>query len=344
MRDSADWNRPLARSVVRAARVALPLVMAGGSTFGGPVRPAWQRDRAALDRRFVCEEFRIHYSLQGTHALPESASIDAQEAGSPVRIQDLAIQLLTARRCYVEVLGLRHPFESPRYKGRVRFVDVNVWALPGLNGTAGDAVVNYHRDNDPPEGCDVLTIDLSNRLSPANLSPAHELFHLFQNGYTQFKTPWYYEGVARWSEDLLRQGRGAAGSLPATAADLEHLFELSYGASMFWEAMARQTDPVASVRMPDHWRALHYPSSGRPVVEDLVFSGAPFLKTLLEELDEQDDLASRRFGLDAGNWPEDRQRSPDNNPYLWAAVIAACGRHGQAATALRELPSSGRPP
>lgn len=340
MRGSSAWPRSLARSAVRVARLALPLVMAGGSTFGGPAQPAWQRERSALDRRFVCEEFRIHYTLQGTHALPESATIDAPEAGSPARIQDLAIQLVTARRCYVEVVGLRHPFESPRYKGRVRFVDVNVWALPGLNGMAGDAVVNYHRDNDPPEGCDVLTIDLSHRLTPANLSPAHELFHLFQNGYTVFKTPWYYEGVARWSEDLLRQGRGAAGSLPATAADLAHLFELSYGASLFWEAMARQTDPVATIRLPDHLRTLRYPSSGGPVVEDLVFSGAPFLKTLLEELDQQDDLAARHFGLNAGNWPEDRQRSPDNNPYLWAAVIAACGRHGQTATALRNLPSN----
>ena len=198
----------------------------------------------ALDRRFVCEEFRIYYTLEGDQALPAADRQDHDRDGVPDKIQSLALQLVTARRCYVEVLGLRHPFESPRYRGRVKFIDVNVWDLGGnKNGMAGDAIVNYHRPSDPPEGVEVLTIDLSTKLSPRNLSPAHELFHVFQNGYTLFKAPWYYEGTARWSEDLLRAGAGEAGPLPATRAELEDLFKLSYDASRFWQALARATDP-----------------------------------------------------------------------------------------------------
>lgn len=309
-------------------------------TLGGPIRPEWQRERAALDRRYVCEEFRIHYTLEGPNALPDPGPLGAQSTEVPGWIQDVAVQLVTARRCYVEVIGLRHPFASPRYRARVQFVDVNVWALPGQNGLAGDAVVNYHRDNDPPAGVEVLTIDLSNRLRSANLSPAHELFHLFQNGYSLFKTPWYYEGMARWAEGLLRLGQCDAGRLPRSTADVQALFKQRYDASEFWEALARETDPQGRVPIPDQLRAMRYPTSSRPVIEDQTFAGARLLKDSLEELDRQDDLAAQQFGLNPLDWAEDRQRSPDNNPFIWAAVIAACHRQGANAPALQALPAS----
>jgi len=289
-------------------------------------RPEWQRNRAALDRRFVLEEFRIHYTLAGKDAMAAEDQRDSDGDGVPDKIQNLALQLLTARRCYVEVLGLRHPFESLRYKGRVKFMDVNVWALPDSNGMAGDAIVNYHRDSDPPEGIAVLTIDLSARLTARNLTPAHELFHVFQNGYTLFKTPWYYEGIARWSEDLLRAGEGEASSLPASTAELESLFKLSYRASRFWQALARATDPVGKVHVPQDLLATKCLGSDKPIIEDDIFHGARLLKALLEELDRQDDVASRESGLNPLDWPEARQRSAGNNRCIWNAVISACRR------------------
>lgn len=289
-------------------------------------RPEWQRDRAALDKRFVHDEFRIHYTLAGKNALPAAGQRDTDGNSVPDKIQNLALQLVTARRCYVEALGLRHPFDSPRYKGRVKFVDVNVWVLPNSNGMAGDAIVNYHRDNDPPEGVEVLTIDLAARLTIRNLSPAHELFHVFQNGYTLFKTPWYYEGVARWSEDLLRAGAGEDGLLPASVADMEKLFKLSYGANRFWQALARATDSTGKVRVPENLRGIRYVGADKPIIEDDVFYGAQFLKVLLEELDRQDDVASREGKLNPLDWPEARQRAAENNRYIWNAVAAACGR------------------
>ena len=216
--------------------------------------PKWQQSRVALERHFVREEFRIHYTFCGANALPAADQLDRDHDGVPDKIQNIALQLVTARRCYVEVLGLRHPFESPRYKGRVNFIDVNVWSLGDKNGSAGDAVVNYHRPSDPPEGVEVVTIDLDAKLPPRNLSPAHELFHVFQNGYSQFKNAWYYEGMARWSEDLLREGLAAAGTLPANTIELEDLLKLSYDASRFWQALARATDPAGKVRVPPELR------------------------------------------------------------------------------------------
>lgn len=299
--------------------------------------PKWQQDRVSLDRRFVCEEFQVHYAVTGAHALPAADQFDGDRDGVPDKIQNIALQLVTARRCYVEVLGLRHPFESLRYGGRVKFIDVNVWALQGKNGMAGDAIVNYHRPSDPPEGVEVLTIDLSVKLPPGNLSPAHELFHVFQNGYALFKNAWYYEGTARWSEDLLREGAGQAGSLPATADALEDLFKLSYDASRFWQALARATDPKGKVSVPPGLRSACYHGSQKPIVEDDVFYGGPLLKALFEELDRADDLVSRASGLNPLDWAEARQRSPENNRYIWSAVLNVSRRFPSDSPRLKRI-------
>ena len=151
--------------------------------------PKWQRRRVALDQCYVSYEFRIYYALDGPDALPQDQRRDTNGNGVPDRIENTALQLVAARRIYHDVMKLRHPFDSPRYKDKVKFFDVNVWDLP-TNGSAGDGVVNYHRPSDPPEGVQVLTIDLQRKLNARNLTPAHELFHQFQHGYTLFKNSW----------------------------------------------------------------------------------------------------------------------------------------------------------
>jgi hypothetical protein len=300
-------------------------------------RPAWQKDRVALEQRFVQDEFRIFYTLTGPNALPATDRTDSDRDGVPDKIQDIARQLVVARRCFVEVLGLRHPLESPRYKGRVKFIEVNVWALENKNGSAGDAIVNYHRPCDPPEGVEVVTIDLAAKLRPGNLTPAHELFHVFQNGYSLFKNPWYYEGMARWSEDLLRAGTGTAGTLPADAAALENLFKQSYDASRFWQALARATDPAGKVTVPPDLRELRSLGSSKPIIEDDTFHGAALMKALLEEFDREDDGVSREQNLNPLDWPEARQRATENNRHLWNAVIKAARRFPAAAPQLQRM-------
>ena len=131
---------------------------------------------------------------------------------------------------------------------------MNVWALENKNGSAGDAIVNFHRPSDPPEGVEVVTIDLAAKLPTRNLSPAHELFHVFQNGYSQFKNAWYYEGMARWSEDLLRAGAGRVGTLPVDAGALDGLFKQSYEASRFWQALVMRPIQQARFACRRNWQ------------------------------------------------------------------------------------------
>ena len=63
-----------------------------------------------------------------------------------------------------------------------------------------------------------LTIDIDRDIGTRNLTPAHELFHAFQNGYTLFKNAWYTEGTARWAENAFREEPPANKTPPKRAA------------------------------------------------------------------------------------------------------------------------------
>lgn len=304
----------------------LLLLLAPASPADDIARPAWQASRVALDRCLAREEFRIFFTLEGKDALPEPARADADGDGTPDRIQDLALQLITARQMYVEVMGLRHPFLGPRYRGRVRFFDVHVLEMPN-NGTAGDAIVNYQRPTDPTGGVEVLTIDIDRDIGARNLTPAHELFHEFQNGYTLFKNGWYTEGTARWSEHAFREGAGPAGTLPRNSSEVERLFSQRYEASGFWNALARAADATGEIRVPAPLMAARYIGDPKPIIEDARVHGVALIRALLEELDRADDVASLEGGLDPLDWPEARQRGAENNPAIWKAVTTACRRY-----------------
>ena len=295
--------------------------------------PKWQQCRVVLDKCLVRDEFRIYYALSDNDALLSLDRGDCNGNGVPDKIENIARQLVAARRVFVEVMGLRHPFEGSRYKGRVKFIDVHVRGLK-VNGSAGDAIVNYHRPSDPPQGVEVLTIDISKKLPCRNLTPAHELFHIFQNGYTLFKNAWYYEGMARWSESALGKGAGIAGPLPTSAVDVTELFKLKYGASCFWLAAARETDKLGRIRLPEALRALKYVGTETSVIGDDLFCGTALMRALLEELDRADEIVSRKRGLAALDWKEVEQRSSANDRHIWAATMNVCRRFQAASPAL----------
>jgi hypothetical protein len=150
--------------------------------------PVWKQRRSALDKNLIVDEFWIYYTLSGEDALPDA--VDTNDNSIPDRIDNIALQLTTARYIFNEVLKLRPPLESPRYKGDAKFIDIHVGSPPfspgegKTTGSAGDAAVNYYRLTDPDEGVRVLSIDIMNTLPVKNVTPAHELFHLYQYGYS----------------------------------------------------------------------------------------------------------------------------------------------------------------
>ena len=330
-----------AKALFAIALAAIFVFPVGATRGERPPLPEWKKRRSALDRKYAVNEFRIYYTLNGDDALPDV--VDLNKNSIPDRIENIALQLMTARCLYTDVLKLRHPLESPRYKDKARFIDVHVGSLPfepggaKNNGSAGDGVVNYYRASDPGTGIDVLTIDISKTLPTRNVTPAHELFHLFQYGYTMFKAGWFLEGTARWSEFTLREGSGEPKGVPLTQDDLSNLFSMKYEAEGFWSTLAHASDSRGQLRIPADLLRVTYIGTNDPIIRDIQFRGALLLRQLLEALDEADDKVTASLELEPFAWKEVRQRSPDNNPYVWSAVIDVSRKYSRRSNAIRTM-------
>jgi len=325
-------------AIVLAAFIVLPV----GATRGErPPLPEWKKRRSALDGKHTVNEFRIYYTLKGDDALPDV--VDLNKNSIPDRIENIALQLMTARRLYTDVLKLRHPLESPRYKDKAKFIDVHVGSLPfepggaKNKGSSGDAVVNYYRASDPAAGIGVLTIDVSKTLPTQNVTPAHELFHLFQYGYTMFKVGWFLEGTARWSEFTLREGSGGPKGVPLTQDGLSNLFSKKYEAHGFWNTLAHASDSRGRLPIPADLLRVTYIGTNDPIISDRQFHGALLLRQLLEALDEADDKVTASLEIEPFGWKEAQQRSPDNNPYVWSAVIDVSRKYSRRSSAIRTM-------
>lgn len=286
-----------------------------------------------LDQRYRVDRFRIFYTAHGTHAL--GGGNDRNGNDIPDSVEDLGQQLVMARRLFEEVFHLRSPLQQPRYAS-AKQIDVFLLPMEKGHGVAYDEPANYRLPVDRMDETCSLRLDLKESLERYNPSPAHELFHLYQYGYTLFKAGWFLEGMARWSEAPFQKNPGAVGGrLPANTSDIHQLFGETYGAARFWGPLARRVDPHG-LPMPADLYAARY-LDGRPVFLQNRLYGAPFMKAVLEGLDEQDDRVSARLGFQTRFWKESDQRSADHNPHIWAVILSQWKQYHQA-EALPALP------
>src|SRR3989338_1222158 len=170
--------------LAQALALSLPAPAAAGAE--------WKAPREALDQRHVVGVFRIHYTATGSNAVRGGAPAAAKLA---LRLGD---QLERADRFYSEAMGLTPPLANPRYS-QVRAIDVHVIELDGKKGSTGDEPVVY-RYRRFADFAPALTISISSRWTPGNLTPEHEVFHAYQYGYTFFKNAWFLEGMANGME------------------------------------------------------------------------------------------------------------------------------------------------
>lgn len=264
-----------------------------------PCHAEWRERRGALTEMHSAGEFRIFYSLSGRDALPNSA--DANGNGAPDYVDRVATELAAAREQYDHQLQLVHPLKSPRYNNQAEFIDVHLLSFPltsngAKHGIAYDELSSFERAREPGRKTKVLVMDLSNALPVRNPTPAHELFHLYQNGYTLFKNRWFTEGTARWAESLDKKGSPAAGPLPSSPAEVNDLFQKTYQAASFWTVIVNRMDPTGG--------------------------GRAFIRPLFEELGRMDDVASTKTGQGTAKWTETQQMSPANDAYIWKALQA----------------------
>lgn len=296
-------------------------------------RTARNSTLSALYRSHVRDEFRIFYTLDGEHALPDAR--DANRNGVPDKVEDVATQLVVGRRIFSEVMGLTHPMRQAR-NARTTSIDVFLFKMEKGNGRSYDEATNYRLGIDQHAGHCALRIDLLNSHSNQNVTPVHELFHQYQYGYTMFKARWFLEGTARWAEYALRTGAGPERPLPGTLPALQaQVFSETYAADTMWNRLATLLDSDGRLKLPADLARTTY-VDGSPVIHDDLLRGAAFMKALFEALGPLDRQVSARNGWPAFGWKEEDQRSPAHNAEIFREVlqvVSAQAKRPGAATA-----------
>lgn len=288
-------------------------------------------DDKASQRSYVVRDFRIFYSLEGKSAIPAD---DQDASGVPDRVEDFAKQLWVAQQLFCEVLKFPTPVNCQRYP-QADCIEVFIRHRDSGNGTAFDGLNKARVVPGEKPARRSLVIAIGNHVDPTkNVTPAHEFFHLVQYGATYFKNPWYLEGMTRWSEHAVWAGDvgkvryAPSGPWPQDSAKLKDLFPMSYDAEfLLWNPIAKATDQQGTLPTSDTLRMLatiRY-SNGKPVLQDMQLTGAAVMRDVLLELGQQDDRAFRELNYE--DWSEKNQRSSQNDPYIYQAVVNVLRRH-----------------
>lgn len=268
-----------------------------------------------LEKTHVVDDFHIYYSLQGKDALryPQDSTGD----GVPDVVKDIASQLQAAQYLYTSLLGLRSPLQQKIYS-QARQINIYLLTLPKGNGLAFDRVAAETMSDGVALPCG-LKIVLNAALQPArNVTPAHELFHLYQYGYAVFKQKWYLEGMARWMEDAFRpaEKRIALSAIPPVC---ENNFSRGYDAANFWATYARRTFPA--ITMGDKAQKYHY-VDGSLVFKLQMLPGGGMLQPFFKQLALSSAGLSHKMKRANTRWTEKQQRAGQFNSSICQALAA----------------------
>ncbi len=285
--------------------------------YSGSLIAGWKKEKELLDQVYIENEFRFFYTLRGKHQLPAKYQQDLNHNKIPDYVEFLARRLNIAHQVYQQ-LGFVSPLKN-RYKGKAKSIDIHLLKL-GNKGTAGDSVVYFRYRHFPRLSQPALSIKLSNNLSRTTLTPVHELFHLYQYGYTLFKNRWFTEGTARWAEYIFKKGTGSRENLPKNQSQLQKIMAKTYGAKVFWRRLAYLLDHNRGRFVLPNIKNHKKLKGFSKLIEDNRIYGYPFIRTFLEFLERYDKIASSDYQLGSEHWPEQQQKSASNNIYLLCAL------------------------
>ncbi|WP_244208572.1 hypothetical protein [Vreelandella andesensis] len=264
----------------------------------------------------------VHYFVE---------AVDQEGPQSATKLDDLEMQLNAADVLYREILGLTPPLLMPRYQ-HANFVMVMLRADQTRGGQAYDEVV---RSPSVPD-CHIR-MALGGQVNAAdNVTPAHELFHLYQNAHMMFKQGWVHEGLARWSESLLRGNAQEGESLPDDVEALEAVMQESYSAAPFWQRLFYLVDPLGDNAIPAMLLDKHY-HDGSQVVAESEFYGSAFLPLLFSSLNEAGAALAQQEQWPVYEWAEAEQRSLRHNEVILSAVYHAVSTYRPIADQPDEL-------
>ncbi|WP_288500345.1 hypothetical protein [uncultured Acinetobacter sp.] len=276
-----------------------------------------------LNNVYKSGEFRIFYSSNSSNVDYIPDQTDANNNNIPDYVENVAIQAVATTEALTS-LGFIHPLNSERYAGSAKFIDIHLTALNG-NGIAYENPSIFF--NKPTkEGKCALNIYIRNNIEsfPGNYwtTVTHEIFHLYQYGYNQFKGSWYLEGMTNWAERVLRlgaQGGDGLTPLPNNQDSLTtNVYNIAY--NQLWHRLAVLSDNTnGQLSLSPNLVNRTY-IDGSKVFKDDKLKGYLYIKKTLENLKIKSDQISIQNGWNPHNWDENDQTNPANRPYMLKAI------------------------
>ena len=263
-----------------------------------------------FNKVYQLDEFYVYYSDQPDNPNTPIDTQDLNQNKVPDYIENIAIQAQASRDAF-SLAGFRHPLKSPRYQN-VKAIAIFVQKLSG-NGLAYEMPVKHSLIPAIKNMPCSLPISISNSLPdfPGSYwtTVTHELFHLYQYSYSQFKNKWYLESMANWAERALRVDINAQtkklAPLPQNTAQLqEQLFNQAY--NPMWRRLF-YIDQNDVLELPAQLTSRKY-INGDAVFKDQVWYGTRFALNFLQDLELSSNTMSKELKWPTYGWKESDQK------------------------------------
>lgn len=273
---------------------------------------------------FLSAPFRFFFSKDGQKTAPVDLS-DSDNDGLPDFVAQQTHNLLHAYHVFICALGLPDLCTVGIFAEQgVRFIDVTLDNLPVQRGLASAKV----QETTPPflrgsawDGLS-LSLRLHRALPVQSLTPAHELFHLFQYASVPFQNIWFMEGLARHAQRWLDSKPLKQIPLPATRQALESVLGQWHEAEPFWNRLcALCVTPAVMTGSTTHdldQKDELYPANPHLFGQHLLPLYLKELKRCTEAMCI--DMPTRQLGPPV-QWGGDERRSASNNRYLLRAIV-----------------------
>ncbi|WP_164709177.1 hypothetical protein [Acinetobacter sp. B51(2017)] len=269
------------------------------------------------------DEFRIFYSTLASSKHRLKQIKDQNNNAVPDYVEDVATQAIASREIF-KAAGFRHPLHSPRYNN-VKNISIFIQDMKG-NGVAYEAPASHPNLPNPMPCSLVLHISSDLKDFPGNYwtTVTHELFHLYQYGYTQFKNTWYLESLANWSERALRVDLvSSTKNLPALPQSSRGIQKEIIGKAYnpLWKRLS-VIEGHDRLVIPAHLQKMRY-SNGSLVFKDHEWRNTALVLNLMQNLEQSSLKISKDKQWNAYNWKESDQRLKQWDAMIWKNIQAA---------------------
>ncbi|EPF75627.1 hypothetical protein [Acinetobacter rudis] len=274
----------------------------------------------SLEKVYKLGKIRVFYSTNPTSVDKLPHQTDLNNNSIPDYVEDVALQAKTAGEA-LNYLGFTDPLESKRYKGVAEYIDINLVSESG--GVAYE--IPQRADTQIKENKCALLIQLTNNISdfPGSWSiVSHELFHLYQYGYAQFKRGWYGEGSANWAERVIRVGGHkyvtGPNPLPQNMEELKlKVYAEHY--NNLWSRLAELSEKNnGAMLLPTELLNRKY-VNGSKVIKDDQLNGYAFMIRFMDNLRIKSEQISFNNNWDPYAWGANK-RLESNNAIILAVI------------------------